>query len=262
MKRHAVYLLLMLLFSILYLINLSTLPLVATVERLFESLVSPIYQLKAYIRDRVEGMVKNYLALAQASKERDRLRKEVEELSLYKAQLATCERNLMELAKAVEFTQEVQRHRIIFASITAYDASGRDAFVIINMGRDAGIEEGFIVAYGKHLVGVVDRAYAGSSRVRTVYSEDFTISAEAGGRAYIYKGGFPTGNLLHVKVEDELRVGDRVFLRVKGKYLPMLDIGTVEGIKYEGKGFFKEVRVKPLADIRRAEILTVLKEKP
>ncbi len=262
MKGHGLAFFLLVLSSLLYLLNLSTLPLVTTLKGVFEGLVNPVYRLKAHVRDGVESWVKNYIALTQASKERERLKKEVEELSLYKAQLRTCERNLTQLAGAVELNPGVKDLSVVFASIVAYDTSGMDTFVLINRGRDAGIEEGFIVAHDGYLVGVVDKVYSGSSRVRSVFSEEFTISAEAGGRAYIYKGGFPVGSLLYVKAEDELSVGERVFLRVKGKYLPSLEIGRVERVEYGGKGFFKDVKVRPLADIKKAEILTVLKERP
>ena len=107
----------------------------------------------------------------------------------------------------------------------------------------------------------MDEVYGGSSRVRTVFSKDFSISATSKDKAYIYKGGYPYGSLLHVNLEDPLKVGDTVFLRSPSKNLPPFIIGTVVSISEEGKSFFKKVEVKPAVDVRRISICTLIKDK-
>ena len=107
----------------------------------------------------------------------------------------------------------------------------------------------------------MDEVYGGSSRVRTVFSKDFSISATSKDKAYIYKGGYPYGFLLHVNLEDQLKVGDMVLLRSPYKNLPPLVIGAIVNISEEGKSFFKRVEVKPAIDIRRVSTCTLIKEK-
>ncbi|RME12528.1 MAG: rod shape-determining protein MreC, partial [Aquificota bacterium] len=188
------------------------------------------------------------------------LRKELEEYKLYKAQLLTCENNLKNLNKAIDLPFQPGNYPLVYASVIAYDPSGRDAFVLVNKGQDKGLSQGMLVFSGDNLVGIVDSVYGSSSRIRTVFSEEFTLSSGVGDKAYIYRGGFPTGSLLHVRVEDEIKVGDMVYVRVPGKNFPHLTIGTVQRVSNEEKGFFKRVEVRPSADIRKAHILLIIKE--
>lgn len=261
MKDYVVPFIALLLSILIYFINLSTLPYFNHAYSLLRSAVYPLFELKGNISEASRKAIETYVLLKNVSEENQRLRKELEEYRLYKTQLITCENNLRNLSKAIDIPFQPGNYPILYASVIAYDPSGRDTFVLVNRGQDKGVSEGMLVFSGDNLVGIVDSVYGSSSRIRTVFSEEFTLSAGAGDKAYIYKGGFPMGSLLHVKVEDEIKVGDEVYLRVPGKAFPQLKIGTVQHISNEEKGFFKKVEVKPSADIRRTSLLLIIKER-
>ncbi|MGC8852330.1 MAG: rod shape-determining protein MreC, partial [Hydrogenobacter sp.] len=128
-------------------------------------------------------------------------------------------------------------------------------------GRDQGIEEGFVVFYKDKFVGIVDKVFGSSSRIRTVYSQDLTISSttESTGKSYIYKGGWRYGQLLYVNVEDPVEKSDVVLLRDNKKVIPAFIIGTVLKSEQGSDQFFKKVLVLPSVDIRKLEYVVVIK---
>ncbi len=246
---------------VVYFMNLSTLPYISQVYNLFRSAVYPFFELKGSLQEGTRKIVEKYVLLKDLKEENNRLRKELEEYKLYKAQLLACENSLKSLSQAMDIPFKPSDYPIVYANVIAYDPSSRDTFVLVNRGQDKGISEGMLAYSGENLVGIVDSVYVGSSKIRTVFSEDFTFSAGVGDKAYIYKGGFPMGSLLHVKADDEVNVGDVVYVRVPGKVFPQLKIGTVQQVSYDGKGFFKKVYVKPFADIRRISLLLIISER-
>ncbi len=261
MKSYIAPLIALLLSIVVYFISLSTLPYLNQVYNLLRLAVYPFFELKGKIQENTKRIVETYLLLKNMSEENDRLRKELEEYKLYKIQLLACENNLKILSQVIDIPFSPSKYSIVYANVIAYDPSSRDTFVLINRGQDKGISEGMLAFSGESLVGIVYSVYGSSSRIRTVFSEEFTLSAGVGDKAYIYRGGFPTGSLLHVKMDDEINVGDVVYVRVPGRAFPQLKIGTVQQVSHDGKGFFKKVEVKPYADIRRVSLLVVIRER-
>lgn len=261
MKRYIIYFSLFVLSSILYFIDLSASSYISHVHNFFKRIIHPIFELKGKISEKTREAIDTYLLLKNVSLENQRLRRELQECEIYKVQSATYQRALLDLAKAVDLPLEIKNYPLVYANAIAYDPSGQDSFVLINRGSGSGISEGMIVFYRGILLGVVEEVYGSSSRVKTIFSKDFSISVSSRNKAYIYKGGFPYGSLLYVKLEDEIEEGDLVFLRSQTKNLPEFLIGTVKRVSHEGGGFFKKVEVKPLIDVRKISIYTILKEK-
>ncbi len=260
MKGYIAPFIVLILSIVTYVMNLSTSPYLSQVYNLLRSVVYPFFELKGNIQENTKRLVETYLLLKNVSEENFKLKRELEEYRLYKAQFLACENNLRSLSQAIDIPFLPSKYPIVYANVVAYDPSGRDAFVLINRGQDKGISEGMLAFSAEYLVGIVDRVQGNSSRIRTVFSEEFTLSAETGDKAYIYKGGFPVGSLLHVRTDDEINVGDVVYVRVPGKVFPQIRIGTVQEVTHDGKGFFKKVEVRPFADIRRVSFLVIIKE--
>lgn len=260
MKGQGPAFLLLSLSLLLYFSNPSTLPYVNKAYNFLRLMVQPLFELKGLVVESTRKALETYVLLSRVGEENRRLRGQLEECAIYRTQLQTCETNLLHISKLIELTPELKHYPLLYASVIAYDPSGNDAFLIVNRGQGAGLKEGMVVFHGDNLVGILDRVYGGSSRVRTVFSQEFSISALLGDKAYIYRGGHPYGSLLHVNLEDEVKVGDVVFLRVPGKNFPQLTIGTVHSVYQEGKSFFKRVEVRPAVDIRRLSLCIVIKE--
>ena len=261
MKRHAPAIFYMLLALFLHFSNLSTLSYFSRVHELFRFMVQPLFELKGVVQETTKQALNTYVFLKGVSEENQRLRRELEGCALYRSQLQRCEENLLQISRLLDLNQQVEHYSVTYASVIAYDPSGKDNFIIIDKGQGDGLQEGMLVFYGDSLLGMVEKVYGGSSRVRTVFSQEFSISALSGDKAYIYKGGYPYGSLLHVNLEDTLKEGDIVYLRVPGKSFPKLTIGSVKSVSQESSGFFKSVQVSPAVDVRRVSFCIVIKEK-
>lgn len=262
MKRYILLILLVFFSSLLYFAKLSTLPYLEGVNNLLRYATNPLFELKGAISERIKGYLNTYILLKNTSLENQRLKLELQECQLQRVQLSTYQRALEDITKAIDLPFEAKDYPLIYTNIIAYDPSGNDAFLLIDRGKGSGVREGMIVFYRDTLIGIVDEVYGSSSRVRTVYSKDFSISAMARNKAYIYAGGYPQGRLMYVKQEDELKIGDVVYLRVPNKRLPELVIGKVSNVLPQEQGFFKKVYVEPTIDIRSISLCVILKERP
>ncbi len=261
MKRYLIQLFALVVSLFIYFVNLSALPYIGFFHNTLKTLVQPLFEFKGNLIEFTKSMINTYVILVNVSKENQELKKELQACNLYKVQLSTCENNLLSVSRIINLPLEVKRLSIVYAGIIAYDPSGNDTFILINKGQDAGLSEGMIAFYEDKLIGIVDRVYGSSARIRTVFSKDFSISAMANSKAYIYKGGYPYGFLLHVGLEDPIKVGDVVLLRSPLGNIPSFTIGKVSRISEEDKGFFKRVEVKPAVDIRRISYCILIKEK-
>ncbi|WP_448587828.1 rod shape-determining protein MreC [Thermocrinis sp.] len=256
MRSKFVYLFLFLLSLAFYLTHISSYPLISKVVGSVSSLLLPILELKHHISYKVKNLVNTYVFLIDVQKENKRLLEEVGQLSIKVSELETCKRELSQLRDLEGFMKTPD---YLIASLIAYDPSGRDEFFIIDKGKKDGLEEGYVAVHRDLLVGVVDHVYVSTSRVRTVWSNTLSVSATTNGKNYIYRGGFPTGRLLHVLQEDEVKQGDKVLLRSLN--FPSFEIGKVYGTPSPEEQFFKRVEVKPEADVRKMEFVAILRRR-
>ncbi|WP_172838409.1 rod shape-determining protein MreC [Thermocrinis minervae] len=240
---------------LLYFVNI---PLGRELLNLFQRLTLPVYYLKAKVSDTVSNYVRTYILLVDARRENELLKREVESLKLYKAQLDSCRISLEKVGISTGNTGSTR------CGVIGYDPKGEDSFIYIDKGRNVGLEDGFIVFYGDKFVGLVQDVFGGHAKVSTTYSNKLFISCmllKQDPKNYIYKGGFPYGELLYVNWEDPVEVGDTVVLRSpKDKSIPAFVIGKVIAVEKK-QGFFKKVLVKPDIDVRRLEFVYVLDKK-
>lgn len=257
------YLLFFIMSSLLYLSNFSSSKYVSFLMDTFYRLLLPVVELKARITDEVNDTVKTYLYLVNVERRNRELLKEVQRLYMYKSQLESCRISLDRMSDLLHIEEGNYRKDILFARVIGYDPSGRDAFILIDKGKDHGLEVGFVVFFNENLVGLVDRVFSSSARVKTLYSDDFTVSAmvESTKTNCIYRGGWTYGRLLYIGLDEPIKVGDRVLLRDNKGVIPAFLIGRVDYVEKSYNQFFKKVSVKPLLSVRNLEYLAIIKDK-
>jgi len=262
-KRLILYFLIILLSLLAYFSNISSRKYFSFIFEGFYWVLMPVVELKGRITDAIKNITERYIYLVKVEERNRELTKEIQSLYLYKAQLKSCESSLREVEELLGIKRESYGHSVLFARIVGYDPSGRDGFILIDKGKDHGIDEGFIVFSKDKFIGFVDKAFSSTSRVRTVYSEDLTVSSttENTGKSYIYKGGWRYGKLLYVNVDDEVKRGDLVLLRDNKGTIPSFLIGSVYSVEQGSEEFFKKVLVLPSVDIRRLEYVAIIKGK-
>ena len=256
MKIKIFYFFLFILSVLFYLTEAHSYPAILPLIRFINSIFLPVLEFKSQVSYKVKDLINTYLFLVNVQKENKRLWEEIIQLNLKVSELETCKRELSQIKGLEGFYKELD---YVIAGVVAFDPSGRDGFLIVDKGEKDGIEEGFVVVNRNVLVGIVDEVYTSSSKVRTVWSDDMFVSVVADGKNYIYKGGFPTGRLLHVLQEDDIKVGTKVLLR--SPHFPSFEVGKVYGLPSLEERFFKRVEVKPEAHIRKMEFVVILRRK-
>ncbi len=260
-RFHALAILSTLLGLLLFFSELSRFSYVRELVRGVNTLTSPLLRFKEHVVSELREELGAYFHHVDVERENIRLRRRVRDLLLTEKELEACLTELDRLSKKVGLADRFGRLKYSVSRIVYYDPSGFDLFIIIKGGKDRGFREGDLVVTESAVVGVVEAVFGSTSRVITPLNEGFSSSAVLKGRGkrYIYRGGYPEGDLLHVNVEDRVRKNDEVLLTdVKGKIPPFL-LGKVVRVERGKDPFFRKVKVKPAVDPRREEIVFVIR---
>ena len=263
MKRygfHITSLFLITLSLVVFLTEISGSPVVGKVKEVSARFVLPVINLKESIFIFIEDRVSRYILLVNLKEENISLRRELETCKVEEAELNTYKRTLNRLGKELGIENFKSLYGIIFSRIMYYDPSGLDNFVVVSVGSRSGVKRGDIVLSKGSVVGKVREVYTTTSTVITPLNSELNLSVllENSGKAYIYKGRYPVGELLYVNKKDKVEPGDKVLYRDPQGRLPNFEVGYVSSIE-EGKNpFFKRVYVKPVISPRNIELVIVL----
>jgi rod shape-determining protein MreC len=190
MKERLFYFFLFLLSVCAYLFNLSSYPLISPFVSFINRLLMPVMELKAQTTKKVQDLVNTYVFLVDTQKRNKKLLEEVSALSLKVSELEGCKRELLQLKGLMEEPPTVE---YTLAGVVAYDPSGRDEFMLLDKGKRDGLEEGFVVAHRNVFLGIVDQVYAGTSRLRTVWSENLPRECHRGWKKLHIQGWVSKG---------------------------------------------------------------------
>jgi rod shape-determining protein MreC len=260
-RFHAVSLLGIALGLVLFFSDVSRLSFVRETVKVINTLTSPVLNLKEKVIRTTERTVETYFQLKDVRSENIKLREKIESLLLIEKELEVCTKELNTLQQKVGIHPVPPRIKYSLTRIVFFDPSGLDQFVIIEGGKNRGFREGDVVVSEDYVVGIVESVHGSTSRVITPFNENFSTSAYVRGKfkKYIFTGGFPRGNLLHVNVEDPVKEGEEVFFLDPKRRIPPFLIGKIMEVRRGKDPFFKEVKIQPAADPRRLEYVFVIR---
>ncbi|NPA41140.1 MAG: rod shape-determining protein MreC [Aquificae bacterium] len=263
-RFHTISLLVIVFGLLLFFTEFSRFSYVREITKFVNTLIAPFLEFKDQTIRELQEELRAYLHFVDTEKENIKLRRRLNSLMLTEKELQACLAELENLGRQMNVSSHFEKLSYKVSRIIYYDPSGFDLFVVIEGGKDKGFKEGDLVVTESYVVGVVETVFTSTSRVITPFNENFSCTAVVGTslRKYIYRGGYPLGNLLHVKLEDKVEVGSEVFMvDVRGKLPPFL-IGKIEEVKRGKDPFFKEVKVKPKVDPRSEELVYIIRRSP
>ncbi len=262
-RFHLVSLLTVTLGLAVFLLDLSRFSYVRATVSLINRGIAPILKFKEHTVSEIKEELGAYLHRVDVEKENIKLRRELRSSLLTERELEACLAQLKEMEKKLGVASGFKRLDYITSRIVYYDPTGFDLFVIITGGKDRGLDDGDVVVTEGSVLGIVEAVFGSTSRVITPFNEKFSGTAVVGegGKRYIYRGGYPTGRLLHVDIEDKVEVGDKVYLVSLKEKIPPFLIGTVVNVSRGKDPFFKEVQVKPESVPRREEFVFVIRRR-
>lgn len=195
--------------------------------------------------------------------------KEKNEITDKYEKLLGIEAELQESEKENKFLREAlslkERRKLSFGSgrVVGRNLSGGEIFFIIDQGRDQDIQKGEpVLSSAGHLLGVIEKVFSDTSRVRLIVDPNFKITARVGDFLGTLKG--ESGLNLKfdlVPVDEAIQEGEKVITAGAEKIPPGFLIGVVEEVQLKKSQPLQEIFVSSVARLHRVTNLLVVQNK-
>ncbi|HTM09919.1 MAG TPA: rod shape-determining protein MreC [Verrucomicrobiae bacterium] len=207
----------------------------------------------------------NYAALRGVATENDRLKTRVRELEGEKSRLLEEEATNKRLRELMEFRSE-WAPKSMTASVIANSASAYFHSLIIDKGKNDGVERGMAVISALGVVGQVVAVTSRNAKVLLVTDPHSGVDAmdqRSRGRG-IVSGSLENGPVMkYVKRSEDLKEGDRLVTSgLDGVFPKGLMIGTISKVNKKSVGLFQYIEVSLAVDPERVEEVLVVRGVP
>lgn len=212
------------------------------------------------------GLVSHYLDLyvdlVNAKKEVSELREKLDRLYLENQRLKEAERENLALKRILD-VREKPNPKMIVANVIGEDVKNWNKGIILDKGRENGVNPGTPVLAPSGLLGqVVESAY-GSSKVLVINDPTFSVDVYVSGKDIrgIAEGtGGSILKLKYVKKNEELEIGDKLITSGKdGVYPRGIPVGIVIRVERKSGGIFLDAEVMPFANYRTLDYVILIK---
>jgi len=203
---------------------------------------------------------RHYFALQNTTRENEQVRRENDALKLQIAQLQGKAAEADRLGLLLKFRQAHAEVPMIAARVIAVSAGTASLTIQLDRGEHDGIRKNMGVITPDGVVGKVVEAYPHAALVLLLTDKesgvgallaDSRIQSPVGGQ------GEPLLVMKYVPNDDDVNLGERVITSGMDRIFPRdLPVGTVTEIKSGNP--FKQIRIKPAANLERLEEVFVL----
>jgi len=222
--------------------------------------VSPFERAGSHGFDWVRNIWHHYFALQNTTKDNEQLRHEIDALKLQNAQLQGKAAEADRLASLLNFRQSHADVPMITARVIGASAGAASQTIQLDRGERDGIKRNMGVITPDGVVGKVIESYANASQVLLLTDRESGVGAMlADSRIQSPVGGQgePLLVMKYVPNDDSVNLGERVITSGMDRIFPRdLPVGFVIEIKSGNP--FKQIRVKPAANLERLEEVIVL----
>ena len=222
--------------------------------------VSPFERAGSYGFGWIRDIWRHYFALQNTTKESEQIRRENNALKLQITQLQGKAAEADRLAALLNFRQSHTDVPMIGARVIGTGAGTASLTIQLDRGERDGIRKNMGVITPDGVVGKVVEAYPNASQVLLLTDKDSGVGAMlADSRVQSPVGGQgePLLVMKYVPNDDTVNLGERVITSGMDRIFPRdLPVGTVAEIKSGNP--FKQIRIKPAANLERLEEVLVL----
>ena len=221
------------------------------------------------------GAVTEFVDLGSLS--REELRDMVDSLSQENARLRdqlvdyeSLQKENEQLKAQLEITEEVPENTLRAATVIGRDPNDVFYGFSLDQGSLTGVEAGDPVITGSGLVGIVSQAYATTSKVTCILSEDVSVSATvpARGESGVICSDITTASagllrLRYLSGDTQVQAGDIVTTSGAGGTYPKdVIIGQVQSVQKAENDVSMEALVQPYEDLSAVEDVFVVIDFP
>jgi rod shape-determining protein MreC len=208
----------------------------------------------------IRSIWRHYFALQNTTKENEQLRRDNDVLKLQIAQLQGKAGEADRLAALLNFRQSHADVPMIGARVIGTSPGTASLTIELDRGERDGIRRNMGVITPDGVIGKVIEAFPNTSQVLLLTDKDSGVGAMlADSRIQSPVGGLgePLLSMKYVPNDDTVNLGDRVITSGMDRIFPRdLPVGTIAEIKPGNP--FKQIRLKPAANLERLEEVLVL----
>ena len=222
--------------------------------------VSPFERAGSYGFGWFRDVWRNYFALRGTKRDNEDLRRENDALKLRVAQLEGKAAEADRLAALLHFRQSQEDVPMVTARVIG-GSPGTDSLTIeLDRGEHDGIRTDMGVITPDGVVGKIIETYRNTSRVLLITDKGSGVGAKFADSGAQHPVGGVGESMLEMKYvpnDDEVNVGERVVTSGMDHIFPRdLPVGTISEVKPRNP--FKQIRVKPAANLEKLEEVLVL----
>lgn len=222
--------------------------------------VSPFERAGSYGVGRIRNTWNHYFALQNATRDNERLQKENDALKLQVTLLQGKAAETERLAALLGFRKAHQDVPMVGARVIATSADSASQTIYLDRGEKDGIRRNMGVITPDGVVGKVIESYSTTSQVLLLSDKDSGVGAmlvDSRIQSPVGGTGEPLLAMKYVPNDDEVSLGERVVTSGMDRIFPRdLPVGVVSEIKPGNP--FKQIRVRPAANLQRLEEVIVL----
>jgi rod shape-determining protein MreC len=221
---------------------------------------SPFERAGSYGFGWVRDTWRHYFALQNTTKENEQIRRENDALKLQITQLQGKAAEADRLAVLLNFRRSHGEVPMIGARVIGTGAGTASLTIQLDRGERDGIRKDMGVITPDGVVGKVVESYPNASQVLLLTDEKSGVGAmlaDSRTQSPVGGQGEPLLVMKYVPNDDEVNLGERVITSGMDHIFPRdLPVGTVAEIKSGNP--FKQIRIKPAANLERLEEVLVL----
>lgn len=222
--------------------------------------VSPFERAGAHGVSHVRDTWNHYFALQNTSRENEELRRENGALKLQITQLQSKAGEADRLAALLKFRQTNLEVPMVSARVIGGSADSASQTIYLDRGERDGIRRNMGVITPDGVVGKVIESYKDTAQVLLLTDKDSGVGAklmDSGIQKPVGGTGEPLLVMKYISNEDDVNSGAQVVTSGMDRIFPRdLPVGTITEIKPGAT--FKQVRVRPAANLERLEEVFVL----
>ena len=233
--------------------------------RIATSLIAPFQKASTNSIRFVRDVWRHYFIMVNVAKENDIYKKALNKAFENNIQLKELKLSNSRLRDLLNFEKTIT-DRVLSAEVIGKDPSPWFKTVLIDKGKNDGVETGMAVVVPKGIAGQVTDVSANYSKVLLIIDHNSAVDALAqNDRARgIIKGGMAGQCLFkYVLRKHDIEIGDIVISSgLDGVFPKGLAVGDVSAVFKPKSGIFQEVTVTPYVDFEKLEeVLIVLNPK-
>ncbi|HEY6265384.1 MAG TPA: rod shape-determining protein MreC [Candidatus Acidoferrum sp.] len=222
--------------------------------------ISPFQRASANGVGSIRGIWNHYFALQNTSRDNEQLRRENDALKLQITQLQSKAAEADRLAGLLNFRKLHMEVPMVGARVIGASAGTASQTIDIDRGERDGIKRNMGVITPDGVVGKVIESYANSAQVLLLTDKDSGVGAlltESRIQSPVGGTGEPLLSMKYVPNDDTVNNGEHVVTSGMDRIFPRdLPVGTIVEVKPANP--FKQIRVRPAANLERLEEVIVL----